>query len=106
MSDPLHDYPGVVNCAVIGALLDDRNTEGAFAAPSLRVRDQRIGPNELTYGRLVEQVGVKRADQPIGVTIRRQKDRNATAEQQRAVVRRLMIVAIKENEIILSDKIA
>ena len=80
MSDPLDDHPGVVDRPVIGALFDDGGTEWPFAAPGLGILDQRIGADALAYGRLVQGGIANGTDQPIGVAIGRQKDRNAAAE--------------------------
>src|SRR5664279_5964020 len=83
MSDPLDDHLGVVDRPVIGALLNDRDTERPLAAPSLGILDQRIVADALAYGRLVKRDIANGTDQPIGVAIGRQKERNAAAEQQR-----------------------
>ena len=43
MADLREDHLGVVDRAVIGALLDHRDAEGPLALPGVLVRDQRIG---------------------------------------------------------------
>ncbi len=104
MADALHDPLGVVDRAVIGALLDHRDAERALALPGLGVLDQRIGADALADRRFVEGVGADRADQPEGVALGGQEDRHAAAQQQRAVMRGLVVVAVEQHEIVLGDE--
>ena len=63
MADALNDPLGVVDRAVIGALLDHRDAERPLALPGLGILDQRIGADALADRRFVERVGADRADQ-------------------------------------------
>ena len=105
MPDPCDDFLGIVDRSVIRALLNDRGTEWPLAAPGFGVLDQRIVADSFTYGRLVQRGVLNRPDQPIGVTLGWQKDRDAAAKEQRTMMRRLVIVAIEQHEIVLGDEI-
>ena len=105
MADPLDDHLRVVDRPVIGALLDNCDAERPLAAPGLGILDQRIGADALAYGRLVERGAAHGADQSIGVAVGRQKDRSAATKQQGTVMRRLVIVAVKQHKIVFGHKI-
>ncbi len=94
----------VVDGAVVGALLDDRGAERARTPPGFRILDQGIVADRFADGALVECGRLYRSDQAVGVAVGRQVDRNAAAEQQRAVVRRLVVVAVEQHEVVLRDQ--
>ena len=104
VADLLDDALGVVDRAVIGALLDHRDAERPLAPPRLLVGDERMGADLLADALLVERLGVDRADQPVGVAVGLEKDRNAAADEQRAMMRRLVVVAVEQDEVALPDQ--
>src|SRR5208283_3247974 len=106
MPDPLDDRLGVVDRAVVGALLDHRGAEGALFLPSLLVLDERVVADALAQGRLVEVEEARRTDESMRIAVRGQEDRYPAAEQQRAVMRGLVVVAVEEDDIVLRDEIA
>jgi hypothetical protein len=85
-------------------LLDDGRAERPLAFPCVRILDQRVGPDRFANGGLVERGRRDRADQAIGVSSRRQVNRKAAAEQQSAVMRGLVIVAVEQNQIAVGDE--
>src|ERR1700677_2858666 len=103
--DALDDALGVVDRAVIGALFDHRSAEGTFALPRLLVLHQRVVTNALAYPRLVEILRADRPNEPIGVTVRRQINRNAAAHQQGSLVRGFVVVAVEQHQIALGDEV-
>ena len=78
---------------------------GRGLRPGLGVLDERIRADALADRLLVERVGADRADQAVGVAVGRHVDRNAAAHQQRAVMGRLVIVAVEQHEIALGDEV-
>ena len=56
--------------------------------------------------RLVEGVGADRADQAVGVAFGRQEDRHAAADQQRAVMGGLVVVAVEQHQVVFGDQVA
>ena len=104
MPDLLDDAVGVVDRAVIGALLDHRGAERPLAPPRLLVGDQRMSADLFADAILVERLGVDRADQPVGVAVGLEKHRNAAADEERAVMRRLVVVAVEQDEVALRDQ--
>ncbi len=94
-TDALDDPLGVVDRAVIGALLDHRDAEWALAFPSGLVFDQRIVADAAADRLLVERLGPNRPNQTVGVAIGRQEDRHAASQQQRAMVGGLVIIAVE-----------
>ena len=104
MADGLEDHLGAVNHAVIGALFDDGDAEWTRLAPGFRVLDQRMVVDALAQGGFVEGVPLHRADQPPGVAHRRNIDRNAACHHQRAMMGRLVIVAVEQHEVAVGDQ--
>ena len=104
MADTLEDHLGTVNGAVIGALLDDGDAERARLAPGFRVLHQRMVADALAQGGFVERVPAHRADQPPGVAHRRNIDRNAAGDHQRAMMGGLVIVAVEQHEVAVGDE--
>ena len=98
------DHLGTVDRAVIGALLDHGDAEGARLAPGLRVLDQRMVADALAQRVLVEGVPAHRADQPPGVADGRNIDRDAAADHQRAMMGRLVVVAVEQHEVAVGDQ--
>ena len=103
MTNARNDPLGVVNRPVIGALFDHRGAERTFALPRFLVGHQRVVTNALAYHRLVEILGAYGTDEPVGVAVGREVDRNAASHQQRALVRGLVVVAVEQYEIVLGD---
>ena len=104
MADLLDDQAGVVDRAVVGALLDDGDAERPLALPRVLVLDQRVGADLLADGGLVERLVEDRADQPVGIAVGLEIDRNAVAEEQRAVMGGLVVVAVEQHEVALGDQ--
>src|SRR5579863_594366 len=104
LADPLDDHVGAEDRAVIGALFDDADAERPLASPGLLMFDQRRSADRLANRFFVKEAAIDRADQPMRVAVSRQEDRNAAAEEQGAMMRRLVIVAIKQHEIVLGDE--
>ena len=105
MADALDDAFGVVDRPVIGALFDHRGAEGTLTLPRLLVLHQRVVANALADRRLVEILRAYGADEPVSVAVGRKINRNAAAHQQRALVRRLVVVAVEQHEVVLGDQI-
>ena len=104
MANAPENHLGVVNRAVVGALLDHGDAEWAGLAPGLRVRDQRVAADVRAQGLLVEGVPAHGADQPPGVAHRRNINRNAAADHQRAMVRGLVVVAVEQHQVAVGDE--
>src|ERR1700730_10017669 len=104
MADALEDHLGIMDSAVIGALLDDRDAEGARLAPGIRVLDQRMVADALAQGGFVEGVPAHRTDQPPGVAHRRDVDRNAAGHHQRTMMGGLVIVAVEQDQVAVGDE--
>ena len=73
MSDALDDALGVIDRAVVGALLDHRGPERPLALPELAVRHQGVFPNALADRGLIEIVWTNGADEAVGVAVGREK---------------------------------
>src|ERR1700722_13384183 len=95
-ADPRDNAFGVVNRAVIGALFDHRGAERTLALPRFLVRYQGVVANALAYPSLVKIFRANGTDQPVGVAVGREVDRNAATHQQRSLVRGFMVVAIEQ----------
>ncbi len=98
------DALGVVDRAVIGALLDHGDAERPLALPGVRVLDQRIGADALADRGLVQLLRSDRADQAVGVAVGREIDRNAARHQKRALMGGLVVVAVEQDEVALGDE--
>ncbi len=103
MADLLDDQSRIVDGAVIGALLDDGDAERARAAPGLLVGDQRVVADFLADGGLIQRLVKDRPDQSMGITVGLEKNRNTAADEQRAVMGRLVVVAIEQHEVALGN---
>ena len=99
MADLLDDGARVVDRAVVGALLDHRDTEGPFALPRLLVIDQRMGPDLLANARFVERLVEDGPDQPMRIAVGFQVHRRAAAQEQRAMVGGLVVIAVEQDEV-------
>ena len=104
MADLLDDQADIVDRAVIGALLDHRDAERPLAPPRLLVGDQRMAADLVADRRLVEGLVEDRTDQPMGVAVGFEIDRDALAEEQCAVMGGLVIVAVEQHQIALGDQ--
>ena len=106
VADAAEDLGGRVHGAVVGALLDDGDAEGAGALPGLRVRHQRVGADRLAEAGLVERRVVHGADHAIHVAVGGDVDRDAAGEQQGAVVGGLVVVAVEQHEVAFGHQCA
>ncbi len=103
-ADLLDDQAGIVDRAVIGALLDHRDAERPLALPGLLVGHQRMGPDLLADRGLVERFVENRPDQAVGVAVGLEVDGDRLAEEQRAVMGGLVIVAVEQHQVALGDQ--
>ena len=99
ITDLLDDQASVVDRAVVGALLDHGDPERPRAPPRFLVGDQRMAADLGADRRLVECLVEDRADQPVGVAVGLEIDRDAAADEQRAVMGRLVVVAVEQHEV-------
>ena len=104
VADFLEDDFGIVDGAVVGALLDHRHAEGALARPGVLIPDQRIYADLFAYFFLVQRLVIDRADHALGVAVGLQIDRRAAAEHQRAVMGGLVVVAVEQHQIAGRDE--
>jgi hypothetical protein len=104
MADPFDDHAGIVDGAVIGALLDHGDPERPLALPRLLVGNQRMVADLVANARLVERLVEDRPDEPMGVAVGLEENRNAAADEQRAVMGRLVVVAVEQHEVALGDQ--
>ena len=104
-ADALDNALGVVDRAVIGALLDHRDPERPLALPGVRILDQRVVADALADRRLVELLGANRTDESVGVAVGRKIDRDPASHEQRALMRRLVVVAVEQHQVALGDQI-
>ena len=80
-------------------MLDHGDPERPRAPPRFLVGDQRMAADLGADRRLVECLVEDRADQPVGVAVGLEIDRDAAADEQRAVMGRLVVVAVEQNEV-------
>ena len=97
--DLLEHLPHVVDRAVVGRELDAREAEGPLGLGPRLVLDERMLGDPLAQARLVPGVPVDGADHAEGVARGRQEYRDGSRLHQRALMQRLVIVAIEEDEI-------
>ena len=103
--DALENAVGVVDRAVVGALLDHGDAERPLALPGVLVLHQRIGSYPFADRFLVEILGADGADEAVGVAVGGQIDRYSAGHQQGALVGRLVVVAVEQDEVALGDEI-
>ena len=72
---------------------------GRSALCRSRILDQRIVADLLAQILLVPGVPVDRADHAEGIARRRQEDRNRARLDQRALVQRLVVVAVEQDQV-------
>src|SRR5262249_732995 len=99
MADLLDDETGVVDGAVVSALFYHGDAKRPFALPRLAIADQRMAANFVADRRLVEGLVEDRADQAVRVAVSLEIDRDTAADEQRAVVRRLVVVAVEQHQV-------
>ena len=97
--DLLEHLADVVDRAVVGRELDAREAERSRRRVPLRILDERMRPDLLAERVLVPGVPVDRADHPERVARGRQEDRDRAGLHQRALVERLVVVAIEQHEV-------
>ena len=98
------DMLRMVDCAVIGTLLDDGDTEGARPLPGLLVGHKRIVANGGADRVFLQPRRVNGTDQAEGVPVGGEIDRNTAAHQQSTVMGRLVVVAVEQDEIAFGDE--
>ncbi len=104
MADPIEDVVGRRDGAVIGALLDHRGAERPPGAPGLLVLHQRMHPDRLAQPVLVECCMAHRADHAVRVARGLDEDRRGAGQEQRALVRRLVVVAVEQHQVALCQQ--
>ena len=101
LAELLDDRLGAVDRAVVAALLDHRRAERPRPPPGFGIGDQRMRRGSFPGSLFVQRLVVDRADQSVRVTVGFQKDGNAAAEIQRAVMRGLVVVAVEQHQVVL-----
>jgi hypothetical protein len=104
VADALQDHLGVVDGAVVAALLDDGEPERALGPPPVRVGDQRVRADGRADALLVERVVVDGPDQALRVAVGRQVHGDAPGQHQGAVVVGLVVVAVEQHEVAPRDQ--
>ena len=99
MPDLLQDLADVVDRAVVGAELDARQAEWTLRLVALGILHPRIGTDLLAKVLLVPGVPVDRADHPERISGGRQEDRDRAGLHQRALVQRLVVVAVEQHQV-------
>ena len=104
LADPLHDLTHVVDGAVVCRELDAREAErpcdfralGSVTSGFLRICSRREPSSQ--------RVPVDRADHAERVARSRQEDRNGAGLNQRALMQRLVIVAVEQHEVAAAQR--
>ena len=104
VAEALEDEMGVVDGAVIGALLDDGDAEGAFGLPRVGVGDERVGADGVADAGLVERLVIDRAHHAVGVAVGRQIEGDTAAEEEGAVMGCLVVVSVEQDEVAGRDE--
>ena len=99
VADLPQDLVGRDDRAVIGALLDHRGPERPRTPPRLGVRHLRMDPDRLPQPRLVQRHVAHRPDQAVRVACGLDEDRRGARQEQRSVMRRLVVVAVEQHEV-------
>ena len=99
VADLLEHLAHVVDRAVVGAQLDARQPERPRRVGQLLVGDQRVAPDLLAQVLLVPRLPVDRADHAERVARGRQEHRDRTGLHQRALVQRLVVVAVEQHQV-------
>ena len=98
-ADLLQHLAHVVDRAVVGAQLDAGHAEGPRCIGERLVLDLRVLADLLAQRGLVPGLPVDRADHAEGVARGRQEDRNGAGLHQRALVQRLVVVAVEQHQV-------
>ena len=99
VTDGVNHLTGVVDRAVVGAQLNDSQTEGALLIGFFR-RHFTNEPSQIVF---IEAVRVNAADKTVGVAGGFQVNRRGAGLQERAVVVGLVVIAVKEHQITRSQ---
>ena len=99
VTDLLHHLADVVDRAVVGRELDARETKRPLCIRARLVGHERIGADLFTQVRLVPRFPVDCANHAERIACGRQEDRDRTRHHERALVHRLVIVAVEQHEI-------
>ena len=97
--DLLEHLADVVDRAVVGRQLDARQAERALRFGALRIRHEGVRADLLAEPPFVPGVPVDGANHPERIAGGRQEDRNSTCLHERALMQRLVVVAIEEYQI-------
>ena len=97
--DLLVHLADVVDRAVVGRELDAREAERTLGLVPVLVLHERIRADLLAQILLVPRVPVDRADHAERIARRRQEDRDRAGLHERALVQRLVVVAIEQHEV-------
>ncbi len=104
VADLLVHLADVVDRAVVGAELDAREPERPLRFVEVLVLHERVLADLLAQVLLVPRVPVDGADHAERVARGRQEDRRRARLHERALVQRLVVVAVEENEVALSQR--
>ena len=99
VTDLLHHLADVVDRAVVGRELDAREAKRPLGIRARLVGHERIGADLFTQVRLVPRFPVDCANHAERIACGRQEDRDRTRHHERALVHRLVVVAIEQHEI-------
>ena len=102
--DLLEHLADVVDRAVVGRELDAREPERPLRLVPLLVLHERIRANLLAQILLVPRVPVDRADHAERIARRRQEHRNRARLDERALVQRLVVVAVEQHEVAAAQR--
>src|SRR5438552_18711856 len=106
VADLLDDLAGVVDGAVVGALLDDRRADRALALGRTAGLDERVRPDLRADAPFVERRPVDRPHHAEGVAIRLEVDRDRARDHQRPLVVRLVVVAVEKDDVAVAQQSA
>ena len=96
----LHDLAHVVDRAVVGGELDAGHAERALGIGALLVLHARMIADAFAQRLLVPRVPVDRADHAEGIARGGQEHRDGACLHQRALVQRLVVVAVEQHQVV------
>ena len=99
VADLLEHLADVVDRAVIGRELDAGEPERPLRLGRFAILDERIGADLLAQIVLVPGIPVDGADHAERIARRRQEDRDRAGLDQRALVQRLVVVAVEQHQV-------
>src|SRR5262249_4133154 len=104
MADFLDDHVRIIDRPVIGALLDHGDAEWPLAPPRVLVSNQRMIADLVADVRFVKRLMENRTDEPIGIAVGLEKNRNTATDEECTMMGCLVIVAVEQYQIALGDK--